>query len=390
MFVLVKKYNNMCYYISIFLYQSKLNKMIETRIYNEIANEIESVMMSFWGYENSVFSAETVNALFDNNPDEKDFMFHIHCPGGSTTEGLTEYDLIRNSGKNIFMNIDGECHSMALTLLLAAPIENRTANPNCRALMHQVRGSSWESLTASEFREMAETVETEQNAILDIYAERTGTDRAVLETKMKEEKIRTAQELLDLGFISKINSYNTNYKPKTQTTMDKKKQEVMNAADSFITKLKNFFGGNGSTTNTDFKGDNGEVAFSADCPDEESLAEGVNASPDGTFVLPSGKEVTILNGVITAVEDENSDDTELEQLKKKCSDLETENETLKAAQTQNENLKNLLTESESVITNLKAQIGSTYVAGERQQKPKTVPNQTSEERKAEIKNKLKK
>ena len=102
---------------------------------------------------------------------------------------------------------------MAIVLLLAAPKENRTANANARALIHEVQVPvDRYFVSTTELQSLTEQAKMEQDAILDIYGERTGTDRGVLENLMKEERVRTASELLQYGFISKINSDNTNKK----------------------------------------------------------------------------------------------------------------------------------------------------------------------------------
>lgn len=103
--------------------------MVEVKVYNEIASEKDSVLMSMLGMESSVFSAETVKNIFQQNPSENEFKFNIHCQGGDVAEGLAIYDLIRNSGKTIHANIDGSCHSMAITLLLAAPPKTALPTP---------------------------------------------------------------------------------------------------------------------------------------------------------------------------------------------------------------------------------------------------------------------
>ena len=189
--------------------------MVEIKVYKPIDKED-----IFWCWmfdeEEFTFSADTIHRIFEEYPDENEFKFNIDCDGGTVSEGLRIYDVLRTSGKTLFCNIEGGCHSMAIVLLLAAPAENRTANPNSRALIHEVRGGSWDALKADELRTLAEEIDREQNAILDIYADRTGHDRTELETLMKEEKQRTAQELLQYGFISKINTYSTNKKPKIQ------------------------------------------------------------------------------------------------------------------------------------------------------------------------------
>lgn len=153
--------------------------MIEVNVYKPIGKE--DVFYSLFGMEDPfAFSADTIQKLISDNPNETEIKFNINCDGGSVSEGLRIYDILRTSGKTIYCNIENSCHSMAIVLLLAAPTENRTANRNSRALIHQVYGGMCGYANADDLRAMADEIEREQNAILDIYEERTTADRPTL------------------------------------------------------------------------------------------------------------------------------------------------------------------------------------------------------------------
>ena len=92
---------------------------------------------------------------------------------------------------------------MTVAVMLAAPFENRTANKNARSLIHQVYAQPSKALNIDDLEALSKQIRQEQETILDIYVERTGTDRAILEALMKEERYLTAEELLQYGFISK-------------------------------------------------------------------------------------------------------------------------------------------------------------------------------------------
>ena len=348
--------------------------MVEIDIYKPI--DREDPFMSLWFGDDWVFSAENVHKALDENPTEKDFKFNINCDGGSVSEGLRIYDVLRTSGKNIYMNIEGGCHSMAVCLLLAAPKENRTANPNCRALIHEVRACTCDNLTADEAQALADEIRTEQEAILDIYADRTGTDRQKLEELMKAERQLTAEQLKEYGFISKINVYTTNRKKHLRTKnfkeMAKTKKEVISAADNFMKKLKNLL--SATVVNYDHKDADGNVLFTTEAEDD-TLEVGMAASPDGEFELTDGRVVVITDGVIAEIrEADGGEGEELENLRARVAALE-----------------GALTEAENVITDLRNQVGSTYNAKGRQTLPqgKTAPK-TSAELKDEAKAKINK
>jgi len=348
--------------------------MVEIDIYKSI--DREDPFMSFFGWDDLVFSADNIHRAFDENPTETDFRFNINCDGGSVAEGLRIYDVLRTSGKNIYMNIEGGCHSMAVCLLLAAAKENRTANPNCRALIHEVRACTYDNLTADDAQALADEIRTEQEAILDIYVDRTGTDRQTLEELMKAERQLTAEQLKEYGFISKINVYTTNrkkhFKTKNFKEMAKTKKEVISAADNFMKKLKNLL--SATVVNYDHKDADGNVLFTTEAEDD-TLEVGMAASPDGEFKLTDGRVVVITDGVIAEIrEADGGDGGELENLRARVAALE-----------------GALTEANNVITDLRNEVGSTYTVRNRQTQPqgKAAPK-TSAELKNEAKEKLEK
>lgn len=317
--------------------------MIEINVYKDIAKE--DPWFRLWDEADPFsFSADEIQRVLDANPNEKEIKFNINCDGGYVSEGLRIYDVLRTSGKTIHTNIEGGCHSMAVVLLLSAPSQNRTANPNARALIHEVRGGSWDVMTSEQLRTLADEIETEQNAILDIYAERTGHDRAELEVLMKEEKTRTAQELLQYGFISKINSYNTNSKNK----MSKTKKNVKD----FLKTLKNLL--EGEAVNYDFTDADGNVLFSTE-KEDDSLAVGdavtlPDGGTDGTFTLPDGRTVIVADCVVSEIQ-EATNSNYAERIE------ELENTLTEAGE--------IIEAQEAELTNLRAEVAELKNKGKR-------------------------
>jgi ATP-dependent Clp protease protease subunit len=345
--------------------------MVEVRVYDSIANK--DTFIESPGIENQVFSADAVRSVFESNAREKDFRFNIHCNGGSVSEGLAIYDIIRTSGKNIYAHIDGACHSMAVVVLLAAPLKNRTANVNASALLHRVRYGSDEGMTAAELSAAAKLCVDDESKILRIYAERTGRGEAEMRKLMNAEKKHPAQKLLELGFISRITSYNTNMKvnPKNQPKNSKAMAKPVNkttAADkpavsvaatkgggSFKQKVADLFNkitsalsDESETLNYDYADAEGNVLFSTEA-EEDTLAVGdavtiPDGSTEGTFELPDGRTVTVADGEVTEITEPTEDAQRIEAL---------EAEVV--------NLKALLNEAKTVIEGFKEHGGSNYV-----------------------------
>lgn len=339
--------------------------MITINVYNDI--ESNDPFLSLLGFENMAFNADTVLKVFSENTAETDFKFNINCNGGSVSEGLRIYDVLRTSGKNIYCNIENSCHSMAIVLLLAAPKQNRTANQNARALIHKVRGDISGICTADEILEIAGDMMKEEKAILDIYENRTGTERAILEMLMREEKQRTAQELKKYGFISKINNYNTN---KLIIKNHSKMAEKVTLKNRVADWLKNTADLLKEVQNYDFTDEDGNVLFSTTSEDD-TLEVGMAAAPDGEFVLPTGQKVIIADGVITEITNEVQ--------------VPTEAETLAEENTQ---LKAQLAEAQNLINEMNNKITSNYTPSNRNKsvsaQKRGTTELTKEERKAKI------
>ena len=324
-----------------------------------IDNEQTKAMMEFWGGGQDVFTVETVRRVLAENPDEPEITLNIDCDGGSVEEGLKIYDELRGSGKTIHTNVTGGCHSMAVALLLAAPEENRSANRNVRALIHRVYIPMCDYLTADDCLEIAEACMMEEDAILDIYVERTGQDRETLAEIMRQEKVHDAKSLLDLNFISKINTYNTNqFFNSIKNSMAKNEQTAYEKFMSKVNAYKNKRAG--KAVNFDYKDAEGEVVFSTES-EEDTLAEGdtvtiAGGETSGTFVLDDGREVTIEDSVVTGIVP-----TEPETLEERVTELEA---LLDEA-------TNVIQEQETELNNLR---GSDYTPKNRKtQVPATKP-----------------
>lgn len=322
--------------------------MIFVDIKGEINNEVQKFWAQLWGEPREVFSVETIRAILKAHPDDPDLFLNIDCNGGDVEEGFKIYDELRNSGKNIHTNISGGCHSMAVVLLLAAPAENRSANRNCRALIHKVYAPVYDFINADDAEDVAAMLRMEQEAILDVYVDRTGNDRATMEQVMAQEKTHNAQSLLELGFISKINSYNTN---QLFNKMAKETKTVSNAFQSFMDKVNAFRNKKaGKPANFDYLDADGNVVLST-VGDEDNLAEGVEATlssgeTSGTVTLEDGRVVTVTDGIVTEIEEpetgENLEERvrELEELLEDATNLAQEQqETINALETELNNFK---------------------------------------------------
>ena len=318
------------------------------------------------------FSLDFVQRLFEEHPEEQDFLFNINCNGGDVAEGFAIYDFLRTRGKNIYMNIEGACHSMAVTILLAAPRENRTANPNCRALIHkpyiECTGGTADDLAAAE-----ENMRQLQDAIINTYADRTDLTREEAERIMAEEKYHTAEELLQWGFISKINAYKNNKLNPKNKTMNALLEKISNCLASIKQVLNTE-----EVVNYVFYGEDGAELFRTEREDD-FLEGGMKAEPDGVFEI-GDRTIVIEGGIITEIRNERENDEAMDALREELATVTAERDALREQ----------LTNASTLLNEARAQIKSTGKIGNRVGSPSGDPQPSREERKEAIKAKLRK
>lgn len=284
--------------------------MAKLKLTSEIVDQDTKVWLSWDGFDRT--SSDDVVKFIESIPaDDTKIDIHINCPGGMVFEGLRMYDALRQSGKEISCVVEGLCASMATIILMAAPKERRFAYQNATFLIHNPEagyiktGGYPDRLTADELKTMSEKMRLQadelrdlQARLVDIYVERTGTDRETLQSLMDEDITIGAQRAIELGLISETLAPNT-ASTKHNFNMAKKdnKTEVnMNWLQRLIAKA-----GFSTIESVQFK----DLTFTAVDGsaftverEEGNYAIGDVASPDGKFVMEDGSTVEILDGTI--------------------------------------------------------------------------------------------
>ena len=321
--------------------------MARLKIYGDIVDSEENSFMQMWGIDNGVTFQTIDDFLSSISEDDKTIDIHIHCRGGNVIEGWAIYDALRHSGKEISATIDGECSSMATIVLLSAPKERRKAYTNAHFCIHNPSATMYnldwsESLTADNIEKgaarltkQAEQLRAEQDRILDLYVERTGTDRETLQSVMDKDVIYGMDKAIELGFISEILPPITAKRqtPKTQNNMHNDKEEVQvkrGILDRILAKA-------GFKALEDVKivdmvvtaADGSELTIERESGDPQV---GDSASPDGSFVMEDGTTIVVSDGVITEIIPpvQAKTDEEFAALEAELEALKAENEQLKA------------------------------------------------------------
>lgn len=328
-------------------------KTATLKIYGDIGEDLPGGMF-FEDMEN--ISSKMVSDFIDENADADQLIVRINSRGGDVQEGWAIHDLLTTSGKKIRTIGEGKIYSIATIIFLAG--SEREIMKNADGLIHNpfippyTLADQYES---GDLERIAESLKQEEEKILSFYAERTGTPAEKLAEYMSAETKLSAEDMLTLGFATKIIEPVMAYafmNLKNKFTMDEKAffEKLGATLDGAILKMKNF--SRVKTENmvlTDVDGK--ELSLEKE---EGEPAVGDVASPDGEYTMEDGKVIVVADGVITEIRE--PDMSELEQAKAKIAELTAELENAKQqsekASTAEASFRKAETEAKALVTEL--------------------------------------
>lgn len=281
---------------------------MDLRIYDDIVNDADKEM-HYWMTGSDGISFKDIDEFVAAIPDDDpEIRLLLHCRGGSVSEGWAMVDKLRSTGKKITATIEGQCASMAVSLLLAA--SERRAHQHAQLLIHDPYIPEFtlaDAYTADELQKMADDLKAETDKLLDFYVERTGADRDELAALMKEDKFIDMDRAKELGFIQEIIApASARAKSKFYTMakdVKKNKQSALAAAVSALAGLcglKVVNADDPEVQNYVLTTEDG-TELTIDKPEGEDPAVGDSASPDGEHDMPDGTTIVVVDGVITEI-----------------------------------------------------------------------------------------
>jgi len=304
-----------------------MGKKAILKVYGDIG---ESVPDMFFMEGPDTVSAKQVSEFLDQNQDADEIIVKINSRGGDVQEGWAIHDLLINSGKKISTIGEGKVYSIATIIFLAG--EERSMMQNADGLIHNPFIPEYtlaDKYESTDLLKIAESLAQEEEKILDFYALRTGTDKAKLATYMKDETKLSANDMLTLGFATKIlepvKAY-AFYKLKNLTIMKETEEKAFferlgTLLDSKIAKAFSRLPEGKNIELTDTSGN----TLTVDKP-EGDPAVGDKASPDGTFVMDNGDTIIVTNGMIESITPQEAEpgDGELEKAQAEIQRLKDE------------------------------------------------------------------
>lgn len=122
------------------------------------------------------------------------------CPGGDTITGIACYEVIRACEALVTITVLGEASSMGAVILQAA--DTRQMYPTGVLMLHDGSGS-----VSGHIRDLergAEEDKRRREQMYQMFADRTGQDKAFFRRKCAHDWYLTPEQALELNLIDKI------------------------------------------------------------------------------------------------------------------------------------------------------------------------------------------
>ena len=160
-----------------------------------------------------VFLGEEVNAttaglvvaqmlyLEAQDPD-KDIQFYINSPGGSVTDGMAIYDVMKYIKCDVSTFCVGMAASMGAFLLSSGTKGKRFALPNAEIMIHQPSGGTQGQ--ASDIKIQAEWMLRTREKLNRILSENTGKPVEQIAVDTERDNFMPAEEACAYGLIDKV------------------------------------------------------------------------------------------------------------------------------------------------------------------------------------------
>jgi len=138
-----------------------------------------------------------------DNP-KKEIAMYINSPGGVVTSGLAIYDTMQFVRPEISTVCMGQAASAAAVLLAAGTPGKRMALPNSRVLIHQPSGGTEGAMQVSDLEITANEIQRMRVLEEEMLARHTGQTVEAVRSDIERDKILTAEEAKEYGFVDEV------------------------------------------------------------------------------------------------------------------------------------------------------------------------------------------
>lgn len=157
-----------------------------------------------------VITADTAKAVKSVTASSAAVTVHINSPGGSVTDALAIYNVLRAHKGSVTAVIDGLCASAATIIMLAA--DEVVMAEHSLLMVHNPWTVS--AGDAGEMRKAADTLDKAALEMVALYSERTGQSAEAVTAIMQAETWYNAAEAVEAGFAHRVSTDAATEKPR--------------------------------------------------------------------------------------------------------------------------------------------------------------------------------
>ena len=132
--------------------------------------------------------------------DYSEVIVNIKSDGGDLIEGFAMFDYLKGLSAKVTARLTGLVASAATIVAMAA--DEREITPNARFMIHRSATATFGNEEAHE--KAAQALKRFDDDIINTYRKVTGKRKSEIAALMKEERLLTAQEAVEWGFVNRI------------------------------------------------------------------------------------------------------------------------------------------------------------------------------------------
>lgn len=241
-----------------FSLRNSAEKTVDIFIDGDIVDaSTQAFMKALFGETTSTSYQSFRNSL--NAVDADIYNIYINSDGGHVGDALAMHDLLtelQNKGKIVNTKGRGIIASSATLILLASNSPEMSANSFM--MIHTVSGGVYGNV--KEVKNFAQTMETFNNKIVDVYSKKTGLTPEAINAMMEDETWMTAETAKAKGFITNIGGevqFENRIEPEYWMHQDKSILNLYNKSvkpHSIVDDMKKLFNDFKSTITAAIKG----------------------------------------------------------------------------------------------------------------------------------------
>jgi ATP-dependent Clp protease, protease subunit len=151
-------------------------------------------------FDNTSMASDEFSKILSDIPKNKNILLHINSPGGSVSDGLAIYNMLKERKGKVKCRIDCLAASIASVIMCAA--DEIEMVKSGIVMIHKPWCDAGGN--ANDLRKVAGVLDMWEDSMNQIYVERTGLKKEEISALLEEETWMKAETALSKGFVDKI------------------------------------------------------------------------------------------------------------------------------------------------------------------------------------------